>query len=46
MATSSAVRPRVRTTTGIAPDAARAAQRRVTMERTLTHVVLIAATVA
>jgi multiple sugar transport system permease protein len=46
MAASSALRPRGKTTTGIAPDAARAAQRRVTMERTLTHVVLIAAAVA
>ena len=46
MATSSAVRPRGKSTTGVVPDAARAAQRRATMERTLTHVVLIAAAVA
>jgi multiple sugar transport system permease protein len=46
MAASSALRPRGKTTTGIAPDAARVAQRRATMERTLTHVVLIAAAVA
>jgi multiple sugar transport system permease protein len=46
MAASSALRPRARATTGIAPDAARAAHRRVTMERTLTHLVLIAAAVA
>jgi multiple sugar transport system permease protein len=46
MAASSAMRPRGKATAGIAPDAAHAAQRRVTMERTLTHVVLIAATVA
>jgi ABC-type glycerol-3-phosphate transport system permease component len=46
MATSSALRSRGKTPTGIAPDAARAAQRRVTMERTLTHLVLIAAVVA
>jgi multiple sugar transport system permease protein len=46
MAASSALRPRGKTTTGIAPDAARAAQRRVTMERALTHMVLIAAAVA
>jgi multiple sugar transport system permease protein len=46
MAASSALRPRGKTTTGIAPDAARAAQRRVTMERALTPTVLIAAAVA
>ena len=46
MAASSALRPRGKTTTGSAPDAARAAQRRVMMERTLTHLVLIAAAVA
>jgi multiple sugar transport system permease protein len=46
MAASSALRPRGKTTTGIAPDAARAAQRRVTLERALTHTVLIAAAVA
>ena len=46
MAASSALRPRAKTTIGVAPDAAHAAQRRVTMERTLTHVVLIAAAVA
>jgi ABC-type glycerol-3-phosphate transport system permease component len=46
MAASSALRSRGKTPTGIAPDAARAAQRRVTMERTLTHLVLIAAAVA
>src|SRR3954468_14666032 len=46
MAASSAVRPRGKSTLGIAPDAARAAQRRVTMERTLTHLVLIAAPLA
>jgi ABC-type glycerol-3-phosphate transport system permease component len=46
MAASSTFRPRGKSTLGIAPDAARAAQRRVTMERTLTHLVLIAAAVA
>ena len=46
MAASSALRPRGQTPTSIAPDAARAAQRRVTMDRTLTHLVLIAAAVA
>jgi multiple sugar transport system permease protein len=46
MAASSALRSRGKTPTGIGPDAARAAQRRVTMERTLTHLVLIAAAVA
>jgi multiple sugar transport system permease protein len=46
MAASSALRPRGKTMTGSAPDAARAAQRRVTVERTLTHLVLITAAVA
>jgi ABC-type glycerol-3-phosphate transport system permease component len=44
MAASSALRPRGKTSIGIA--AARTAQRRVTTERTLTHLVLIAAAVA
>jgi multiple sugar transport system permease protein len=46
MAASSTLRPPGKTTTGNAPDAARAAHQRVTMERTLTHLVLIAAAAA
>ena len=46
MVASSTLRPPGNTTTGNAPDAARAAHQRVTMERTLTHLVLIAAAAA
>jgi ABC-type glycerol-3-phosphate transport system permease component len=46
MAASSALRPPGKLTPGNAPEAARAAHQRVTMERTLTHLVLIAAAAA